>query len=133
MKNRLCCRSAVYNRVLLHDKTWIVVTLNLEAVSGVSLWRRGGQDRAFSRTRGVGCLHFMVQSADPRQGHLTIKSTGKTHQKAVLFYLIVCMKNSHYRLGSSEVCTALYPDLEFTLISSLPFSLCVAAKANTQR
>lgn len=97
--------------------------------------RRTGQGIQPDQRCWVSSLYGAVSW--PRQGHLTIKSTGKIHQNAVLFYLIVCMKNSRYRLtdwlGNSEVCTAPYPDLEFTLFSSLPFSLCVAAKANTRR
>lgn len=112
--------------------------LNIEVVSRLSvLRRRTGQ--VIHWTGGVGCLHFMAQSADQDkatwQGWLN--QLEKIHNNSVLFYLILCMTHTSYQatdwLGSCQVCTRLYPVLELTLLSSWPFSLCFTAKVNTQR
>lgn len=88
--------------------------------------RRTGQGIQLDQRCWVSSLYGAVSW--PRQGHLTIKSSDSLYEELALptDWLTDW-------LGSSEVCTAPYPDLEFTLFSSLPFSSCVAAKANTRR
>lgn len=135
MKNRLCCLQSCPSPRQNLDCSHVKFRSSERGV-GVEQ-RRTGQGIQPDQRDWVSSLYGAVSW--PRQGHLTIKSTGKNTECSFV------LSDSLYEelvlptdwltdwQGNSVVCTALYPDLEFTLFSSLPFSSCVAAKANTQR
>lgn len=109
--------------------------LNIEVVSSESVLRgRTGQVIQPDQKRcWVSSLYGAVSW--PTQSFLTrvIKSDGKIQNSVLSDSLHKALELPTDWLTSCVVCTPLYPDLELTLLSSLPFFSCHTAKVNTQR